>query len=915
MSNTPHEVLIASDDASSFMAKPGTTHRGDGDVRLLLDAIGEGLWDWNLLTGEVIVSPGYQRLLGYSGDQFGHHLDEWIKRVHPDDAEHAMQVMQSCADATTSRFEDEHRLLCQDGNWKWVRARGAVVAYSPDGRPTRLLGTITDITQERMRSDQLAQSHALVTNFSSHLPSIFFYQFQRFPDGRICFPYASLAIITMYGIDPEHVKTDASILFKLIHPEDIEELQSAIRLSAATLQTWHQEYRVNHLSGERWLMGDAHPELLADGSVLWHGFLTDISERKRIEQKLGAADQKMQLIMKASNQGIYDFNVQTGEGNFSAEYARMLGLAAEDFKDSKKFWNFFWNESIHPDDIEGLKHAYQSHFTSSGKVEFFAEFRQRSTNGDWRWIMSLGRVIEWDKQGRALRMVGTHTDISERKNAEQTARHQEELLSASKDRYKQLANELDILVSNAPVGIMFVSDGNIVRANKTLAELCGFPGAKAMIGIQSTFLYQDEADYSAFGALAIPKLIADEPVELEWLVKRIDGSSFMARIAGRALPSEQYVRGAVWIIEDITAQRRTHDALKQSEQRLQRLMNSNLVGIAQGVEDARLIDVNKVFVQLSGYPRTVLLGNENIWDLLLSAQDQETFKLAYAELLETGSTAAFEIMLRQHDEHTVPVLVGLSYLENSHSEWVMFMMDISERHRINQLKSEFISVVSHELRTPLTSIRGSLGLLEAGIGGELPPKAQHLIKIAHNNSRRLVGLVNDILDMEKLASGKMSLKSERIDLVYLLEQAIEANMAYALALNVGLKLHHDPEPAWVNADPDRLMQVLANLLSNAAKFSPKGETISVQIVSCLTRGKPHYQVEVSDLGPGIPASFQTRIFEPFTQADGTDTRQQGGTGLGLSISKTLIEKMHGQLGFVTAEGKGSTFWFKLEVAE
>ncbi len=130
-------------------------------------------------------------------------------------------------------------------------------------------------------------------------------------------------------------------------------------------------------------------------------------------------------------------------------------------------------------------------------------------------------------------------------------------------------------------------------------------------------------------------------------------------------------------------------------------------------------------------------------------------------------------MLRHAGGKKIPVLIGLSYLENSNSEWAVFMLDVSERHRINKLKSEFISVVSHELRTPLTSIRGSLGLLEAGIGGELPEKAQHLIRIAHSNSRRLIGLVNDILDMEKIASGNMLFKSERLDLVALVGDAIE----------------------------------------------------------------------------------------------------------------------------------------------
>ncbi|MFZ6751373.1 PAS domain-containing sensor histidine kinase [Undibacterium sp. Ren11W] len=882
----------------------------DAALSTLLTAIGEALWDWNLLTGEVIFSSQYQQVLGYSDNELGHHLDEWIHRLHPDDAKPAMAHLRAHIDGHVSVYQHEQRLLCKNGNWKWVRARGSIVARDSQGRPSRMLGLIAEINSEHQQQANLNLSDTMLKNFSQHLPNSFFYQFQRFSDDHFCFPYASDGVITLFGLKPEQIKDDASALFHLIHADDLEALRLAIRMSASSLQNWHQECRIRVGADERWISGDAHPESMPDGSVLWHGFLTDITEQKRIQKKLQDSDQQMHLIMRASNQGLFDFNVQTGRGTYSAEYARMLGFSPDDFPDAKKFWQFFWQESVHPDDINTLRNAYKEHFLSQGKIEFKTEFRQKSRSGQWRWIMSLGSVVEWDAQGRAVRMIGSNIDITERKNAEQAAHHQQELLSTSQASYKQLANELDILISNAPVGIMFVSDGNIIRANKTLAELCHFSDAKAMIGIKSTFLYQDDADYRAFAALVVPKLIADEAVELEWLVKGIDGKSFMARIAGRSLPSQQYVRGAVWMIEDITLQKQMLDALRHSEQRLQRLMNSNLVGIAQGVEQARLIDVNTVFEQLCGYPRAALLGDANVWNSLLSQQDLETFKQAYTELLDHGTTPAFEVMLKHPDGAVVPVLVGLSYLENSHSEWVIFIMDISERHRVNQLKSEFISVVSHELRTPLTSIRGSLGLLEAGVGGTLPDQAQHLIKIAHNNSRRLVGLVNDILDMEKLASGKATFKAERLDLVPLLEQAIDANHSYATALDVRLHLFHHPDQAWIKADPDRLMQVMANLLSNAAKFSPKGEAVRLQIHPRLEHEKLYYRVEVTDIGAGIPASFQARIFEPFTQADGTDTRQQGGTGLGLSITKTLIEKMHGHMGFVTADDEGTTFWFQ-----
>lgn len=765
-----------------------------------------------------------------------------------------------------------------------------------------------DSADDQPDLDTLRQSHALLSNFSRCLPGVF-YQYRRYPDGRFCFPYASDAIEQFYGVRADSLREDASILLERIHPDDLPVMSERIQHSFDQLSPWHQEYRIL-LEGqpERWVVGDATPEAMPDGSVLWHGFITDITERKLTEQKQYATERQRRLVLKASNQGLYDVNLQTGEGIFSPEYLQMLGHTPDEFNDPRDFWRYFWHGGVHPDDVGKLKSAYKAHYNSHGSSDYHAEFRQKNKAGEWRWIMSMGSIVEWDNNGQALRMVGTHIDITERKQTEEMLRENQDLIEASKNRYKELARELEILITNAPVGIMFVSDGVIVRANKALAELCGFPDPQVMIGVRTTFLYQDQVDYLAFGVRVIPALQNDELVELEWRLRRISGESFMARVAGRALPSENYQRGAVWMIEDITEQRRTLDALRNSEARLQKLMNASLIGIVQGTQSERLQDVNDVFIQLCGYTREFLLNNDQVWTKLLSDQDQRLCWHAYEDLRKNGTTAPFEVMLVHRDGHHIPLLIGLDFLENSQREWVAFAMDISERLRMNQLKTEFISVVSHELRTPLTSIRGSLSLLESGIAGTLSDKAKDLLRIAHNNSKRLVTLVNDILDMDKLSSGKMTFKSEPVDLVALVQQAIEANLAYASSLKVTLHLQQHPAHAWVLADHDRLMQVMANLLSNAAKFSAEGQQVELRVHVSGHR----YRVEVSDHGSGIATEFQAHLFEPFTQADGTDTRQKSGTGLGLSITKAMLEKMHGQIGFHSQPGDGSTFWFEFD---
>ncbi|WP_434457451.1 CHASE3 domain-containing protein [Stutzerimonas urumqiensis] len=234
---------------------------------------------------------------------------------------------------------------------------------------------------------------------------------------------------------------------------------------------------------------------------------------------------------------------------------------------------------------------------------------------------------------------------------------------------------------------------------------------------------------------------------------------------------------------------------------------------------------------------------------------------------------------------------------------VAVAIDITDWRQIQRLKSEFVSTVSHELRTPLTAIRGGLGMLIGGIAGEVPPTMRPLLDIAHKNSERLVRLINDILDIEKLEAGRLVLEMAPVEVLPLVEQALTTNEPYAREFQVSLALQQPAEGGVLALDADRFAQVMANLLSNAIKHSPAGGVVTV---SCERHGD-HLEIAVTDRGQGIPEAFRGRIFERFAQADASDVRSRGGTGLGLAITRSLVEQMHGTIGFDTETGRGTRF--------
>jgi PAS domain S-box-containing protein len=230
--------------------------------------------------------------------------------------------------------------------------------------------------------------------------------------------------------------------------------------------------------------------------------------------------------------------------------------------------------------------------------------------------------------------------------------------------------------------------------------------------------------------------------------------------------------------------------------------------------------------------------------------------------------------------------------------------DVTKQKRIERMKDEFIATVSHELRTPVTTIAGPLGLLMNGAAGELTDKVKRLITMAHNNSTRLSLLVNDILDIERIESGRMPFSLRRVDAKRVVEQAIEANRNLEQKFGVSVQLRTDIAEAAVHSDPERLAQVVANLLSNAVKFSPKGEEVIVSIEI----QDDHVRIAVRDRGPGVPDEYKALIFNKFVQVEATNSRLKGGNGLGLSIVRETMIKLGGNVGHIPAPSGGSVFY-------
>jgi PAS domain S-box-containing protein len=334
------------------------------------------------------------------------------------------------------------------------------------------------------------------------------------------------------------------------------------------------------------------------------------------------------------------------------------------------------------------------------------------------------------------------------------------------------------------------------------------------------------------------------------------------------------------------------------------------IGVLELDGNATVLETNPATEHLFGYPGTELIGRNAIE--MLSVPDSATLNEAVWRSFVAGANPVTlpQTPCARRDGIEVICEFTLIPLVNEHGELLSVIVqvrDITQAIEIDKMKKEFTSTLSHELRTPLTSIIGALQLVNSGVMGELDKDTLELTVVAERNAQRLLDLINDILDIEKIEWGKLALHFDDVDLQELVEEGLVLNRSFAERYKVRLEGAAPVPGVVVTVDRKRLLQVLTNLMSNAAKFSPEGEAVQVQIAVNGSMAR----VSVGDRGPGIPEQFRSRIFSRFAQADSAFTRQKGGTGLGLAICKRLVEAMSGRIGFEDREGGGTIFYFDI----
>ncbi|HEY9785444.1 MAG TPA: ATP-binding protein [Candidatus Obscuribacterales bacterium] len=354
-----------------------------------------------------------------------------------------------------------------------------------------------------------------------------------------------------------------------------------------------------------------------------------------------------------------------------------------------------------------------------------------------------------------------------------------------------------------------------------------------------------------------------------------------------------------------TALRTEEELLKSSEARVRTIIENMPIGLIMIDRGGTIEFVNPMLEQITGFELGELAGKQLTKLLPAGTSTKDILE----ELKTKPAGHIQELMAVKKNGERFPIEFSLTHFDTAEGpRQLAVMLDITERHEIQRLRQAFVAMVSHELKTPLTAVSGFLTLLGMGAFGGLSDEALAQAERAEGNITRLMKLISDLLDLEKLESGILNVSPQPTLLNEILAETLASVKAFSQEHGVALDMPDSDQVRFeINADGDRIVQVLVNLISNAIKFSEKGSRVKVQI----DRQEGCVEFKVIDTGRGIPAKYQEMIFERFQQVEASDARQKGGTGLGLAICKSIVEQHGGKIGVASEEGKGSTFWFRL----
>ncbi|MHC5595352.1 MAG: PAS domain-containing hybrid sensor histidine kinase/response regulator [Nostoc sp.] len=629
----------------------------------------------------------------------------------------------------------------------------------------------------------------------------------------------------------------------------------------------------------------------------------EIAKREQVEVILKESEERLRLTLDVSQMGLWDWNVITNQVIWSGNYEVLFGLVPSNFDGPYETFN----KCVYPQDkqfvMQGIAHALAE------KTDYNDEFRIVRSDQSVHWISAKGKFI-YDNQGQAVRMIGVCMETTVCKEAEESSR---ELTT-------QVQEQVNILnaILTASVDHIYIFNG------QGCYEYVSRDGA-ALLGLKPQDLIGKTLPEIDLPAQMLKELDnqrkavmkTGQPLKDECKYVTADEVHYYEYILTPLRNSKQTIEGVITVCRDITEHKQAEKLLRESEARFRRLFESNLIGVAFWTIDGLIIDANDAFLEVAGYTRDefATLGRIN-WRELTPVEYKDLDDRALLELQATGVSRIFEKEYIHRNGKRVAILWGMALLNNSQDKGIAFVLDISDRKLAekecdrllecertarkqaeiaNKIKDEFLAVLSHELRTPLNPVLGWSKMLRTRKFDE--KTTNHALETIERNAKLQTQLIEDLLDVSRILQGKLNLNVCPVNLVMVVEAALETVRLAAEAKSIQIETIFDPSLGQVMGDPNRLQQVVWNLVSNAVKFTPTGGWVGIRLMEAGNQ----VQIQISDTGRGIPSDFLPYVFDYFRQADGTTTRTFGGLGLGLAIVRRVVE-MHG--GNVQAESPG-----------
>ncbi len=487
-------------------------------------------------------------------------------------------------------------------------------------------------------------------------------------------------------------------------------------------------------------------------------------------------------------------------------------------------------------------------------------------------------------------------------------------LRRTQETLAEKINNFADLYNTAPTGYLTLDGkGTIRMANLRAATLLSREVASLKGRLLHTLVHKDDLGILHRFMREIAESAGSGNCEIR--LKRKRNRIFFALLDGRAVKvAENHDSKFRITISDISRRKEVEQALHESEASMEAVLDGSVDGIMNVGHSGVVKSVNPAINGILGFHRKELIGR-NLQSLLQEADpraENRGEQGAIHKLLQEHSGGWVETAVLRKDGVAIPVAVTVCRTNTAKAQqFICFIRDLREHKKIEQMRKRFFEMASHELRTPLTNINFALDILTKGEVGELPPQGKEMVAIARRGSQRLERLVYDILDVQKYDTVAIGFRVEALELMPLVDEAIQGCSIYAERFGVSYCLNSVLPDTVVHGDGDRLIQVMNNLLTNAARFSPRNGLVAVDVQRIGTS----VRVAVTDHGKGVPKEFHDFIFQPFFQAEPTleDSGNKENVGLGLSIAKSIIDRLGGRIGFESAEGNATTFFFELPI--